>query len=272
MSVVGKNDKFKILINILKDLSPCVLAFSGGVDSTFLAAAAQKAGVEFEAVTVNTPFIAEREINAVKNLVEEMEFKHKELELSLSELDKAAENTPERCYYCKKEVFRKIMDYAGDLKIIEGSNADDISDYRPGRKALEEMNIISPMLEAGLSKTEIRQLSKKMGISTWNKPSLSCLAVQISYQNQITEDRLEKIELAEMLMRRNGFNNFRVRMHGNLARIEIAEEERSKILDLSLMDKLSDRIKKLGFKYVTLDLSAYQSGSMNKEILEDENV
>jgi uncharacterized protein len=269
MSTVSKDDKYKILLKKLKELSPFVIAFSGGVDSTFLTAAAQKAGADFEAVTVNTAFVPDREINEVNKIVKTLGFAHEEIEIGLSELEEALKNEAERCYHCKKVIFSKIKEYAGDKTIVEGSNIDDSSDYRPGRRALKEMDVKSPLLEVGLYKKEIRDLSREMDLSTWDKPSLSCLATRISYNNRITKERLEKIELAEELMRRNGFINFRVRDHNNLARIELGSSDREKILDIELMDKISDRLQKLGFKYVTLDLSEYQSGSMNKEILEE---
>ncbi|MGM0498862.1 MAG: ATP-dependent sacrificial sulfur transferase LarE [Bacillota bacterium] len=268
MSIITTKDKYKLLLDNLKELEPFVIAFSGGVDSTFLTAAAKEAGVEFEAVTVNTPFVPEREIQAVEKLVQELEFKHQQLKIEFNELGKALENKAERCYDCKKIIFNQIIDYAAGKTVIEGSNLDDTGDYRPGRRALKELNVKSPLLAAQLTKKEIRILSKELGLATWNKPSLSCLATRISYGNQITAERLEKIEIAEELLRRNGFHQFRVRDHDNLARIELSETDRKKILDLNLMDKLSDKLQKLGFQYVTLDLSAYQSGSMNKEILE----
>ena len=268
MSTVTTEDKYNLLIDNLKELEPFVIAFSGGVDSTFLAAAAKEADAEFEAVTVNTPFVPEREIKEVAELVQKLDLKHQQIEIELKELEKAVENTAERCYHCKKVIFDQILDYAEDRAVVEGSNLDDTGDYRPGRKALKELGIKSPLLTAQLSKKEIRMLSKELGLVTWNKPSLSCLATRVSYDNQITADRLEKIELAEELLRRNGFQQFRVRDHSNLARIELSEADRKKILDLNLMDKLSDKLQKLGFQYVTLDLSAYKSGSMNKEILE----
>ena len=268
MSTATTEAKYNLLIDNLKELEPFVIAFSGGVDSTFLTAAAQKAGVEFEAVTVNSPFVPDREIKEVENLVRSMDFKHQQMSIELQELKKAADNTAERCYYCKKVIFDKIINYANGKTVIEGSNLDDTGDYRPGRKALKELGIKSPLLKVELTKKEIRMLSKELGLSTWDKPSLSCLATRVSYDNQITAERLEKIELAEELLRRNGFHQFRVRDHNNLARIELSEADREKILDLNLMDKLSDKLQKLGFQYVTLDLSAYKSGSMNKEILE----
>ena len=268
MSTVTTEDKYNLLLENLKELEPFAIAFSGGVDSTFLTAAAKEAGAEFEAVTVNTPFVPDREMREVEKLVQELEFEHQQLEIKLEELDKAVENTAERCYYCKKVIFNQIIDYAAEKTVIEGSNLDDTGDYRPGRKALKELGVKSPLLQAQLSKNEIRMLSKDLGLVTWNKPSMSCLATRVSYDNQITAERLEKIELAEELLRRNGFQQFRVRDHNNLARIELSEADRKKILDLNLMDKLSDKLQKLGFQYVTLDLSAYKSGSMNKEILE----
>ncbi|RCW62333.1 ATP-dependent sacrificial sulfur transferase LarE [Halanaerobium sp. ST460_2HS_T2] len=268
MSTVTTTDKYNLLLESLTELEPLIIAFSGGVDSTFLAAAATKAGVDFEAVTVNTPFVPEREIKEVAELVEKLDLKHQQLEIELRELEKAVENNSDRCYHCKKVIFNKIIDYAAGKTVIEGSNVDDQGDYRPGRKALKELGVKSPMLEAGLTKNEIRELSKKLGLSTWNKPSMSCLATRVSYDDRISADKLEKIEIAEELMHRMGFEQFRVRDHSNLARIELSEADREKILDLKLMDKLSDKLQKLGFQYVTLDLSAYKSGSMNKEILE----
>ena len=271
MDKATTEDKYKLLKNNLNELEPFIIAFSGGVDSTFLTAAAKEAGAEFEAVTVNTSFVPEREIREVKKLVQELEIKYQQLKIELNQLEKALENDAERCYHCKKVIFNQIMDYAAGKKVIEGSNLDDTGDYRPGRRALKELEIESPLLAAQLTKKEIRMLSKDLGLTTWNKPSLSCLATRVSYGNKITAERLEKIEIAEELLRRNGFHQFRVRDHDNLARIELSEADRDKILDLNLMDKLSDKLQKLGFQYVTLDLSAYESGSMNKEILEDEN-
>ena len=268
MSISTTKDKYKLLLDNLKELEPFVIAFSGGVDSTFLTAAAKEAEVEFEAVTVNTPFVPEREIREVEKLVQELDFEHEQIKLALAELEKAVENNAERCYHCKKVIFNQILDYADGKTVVEGSNLDDTGDYRPGRKALKELGVKSPLLQAQLTKKEIRLLSKELKLGTWNKPSLSCLATRISYDNKITADKLEKIELAEELLFREGFHQFRVRDHNNLARIELSEADRNKILDLNLMDKLSDRLKKLGFQYVTLDLSAYKSGSMNKKILE----
>ena len=268
MSTVTTDDKYNLLLDNLKELEPFVVAFSGGVDSTFLTAAAKEAEVEFEAVTVNTPFVPDREIEEVEELVKELDFEHQQIEIELEKLEKAVENTAERCYHCKKVIFEQILDYAENRTVVEGSNLDDTGDYRPGRKALKELRIKSPLLTARLTKKEIRMLSKDLGLVTWDKPNLSCLATRVSYDNKITEERLEKIELAEELLSRNGFRQFRVRDHDNLARIELSKADREKILDLNLMDKLSDKLQKLGFQYVTLDLSAYKSGSMNKEILE----
>ncbi|SFL58854.1 ATP-dependent sacrificial sulfur transferase LarE [Halanaerobium salsuginis] len=271
MSTITKQDKLEVLIESLKELEPFVIAFSGGVDSTFLTAAAQQAEVEFEAVTVSTPFVPELEIEAVNQLVASLGFQHHLLEIEFDKLGEALANTAERCYHCKKVIFSRILAYADGRTVIEGSNLDDTGDYRPGRKALQELGVKSPLLNASLSKKEIRDLSKEMELPTWNKPSLSCLATRVAYNTPITREELEKIDLAEELLRHNGFEHFRVRDHANLARIEIAQAERSKILDLSLMDKISAKLKQLGFRYVTLDLAAYQSGSMNKEIMADQD-
>lgn len=271
MSQLSTKEKYNLLLKKLKKLEPFVIAFSGGVDSTFLAAAAKEAGADFETVTVKTPFVPEREIKETAELVQSLNLKHQILELELSQLKKAVENTPERCYYCKKIIFNQIVESAAGKTVIEGSNLDDQKDYRPGLRALKELGIKSPLFELSLTKDEIRELSKKIELPTWDKASMSCLATRVSYHDQITAEKLEKIEMAEELIYRMGFRQFRVRDHNNLARIELSAADREKILDLNLMDKLSDRLKKLGFQYVSLDLSAYKSGSMNKEILEEKN-
>lgn len=269
MSKVNIGNKYQLLIETLKNIEPFIIAFSGGVDSTFLTAAAKKANIDFETVTVKTPFVTERETKEIKKIVKELNLKHQELKIKLDELEEAVENTADRCYYCKKIIFNHILDYADGKTVIEGSNYDDINDYRPGRKALKELKIKSPLLENKLTKNEIRILSKKIKISTWNKPSHSCLATRISYNSSITKEKLKRIELAEELLYKNGFNQFRVRDHNGLARIELSKNDRKKILDLTLMDELSDKLKKLGFYYVTLDLSVYKTGSMNKVLFEN---
>jgi uncharacterized protein len=152
MSTATTEAKYNLLIDNLKELEPFVIAFSGGVDSTFLVAAAKEAGVEFEAVTVNSPFVPDREIKEVENLVRSMDFKHQQISIELQELKKAADNTAERCYYCKKVIFDKIINYANGKTVIEGSNLDDTGDYRPGRKALKELGIKSPLLKVELTK------------------------------------------------------------------------------------------------------------------------
>lgn len=269
MSILIKNKKYNNLIKNLSKLDSCVIAFSGGVDSTFLAAVVKEAGIEYEALTIDTPFVSKREIEETKKIAEKLDLNHHILKIEISKLDKALKNNSDRCYHCKKLIFNQILDYAGGRNVVEGSNTNDTDDYRPGQKALKELGIKSPLLEASLSKKNIREFSKKMELPTWDKPSMSCLATRISYSNEINKRKLLKIENAEEILYKKGFKQFRVRNHNNIARIELSQADRKKILNLDLMDFFSRKLKELGFKYVTLDLTAYQSGSMNKEILED---
>lgn len=262
-------EKYQRLQEILGGYDNPVIAFSGGVDSTFLTAAARDIGLDFTAVTVKTPFVPAKELNQTRELARKLDAVHHIITMNLSELDEALDNTPERCYYCKNKIFTKIKEYAGKRVVIEGSNQDDTRDYRPGRKALAELGVKSPLLAAGLSKQEIRQLSREMDLSTWDKPSLSCLATRVSYNSKITRDKLRKIEEAEEILAGLGLKQYRVRDHNNLARIEVLPEERKKLFTPELMDDLDQKFKKIGFDFVTLDLAGYKSGSMNNMLEED---
>lgn len=261
--------KYQKLQRILGEYEDPVIAFSGGVDSTFLTAAARDAGLEFTAVTVKTPFVPSQELIQTQELAQKLEIVHHIITMDLSALGEALANTPERCYYCKNKIFAKIKEYAGNRVVIEGSNQDDTRDYRPGRKALAELGIKSPLLKAGLTKQEIRHLSREMELSTWDKPSLPCLATRVSYNSEITLEKLRKIEKAEKILAELGLKQYRVRDHNNLARIEVLPEEREKLFTPELLDQLDNKFKQIGFDFVTLDLAGYKSGSMNNMLEED---
>lgn len=260
--------KYNQLKEILSEIDRPLLAFSGGVDSTFLAGVAVEIGLDLKAITINSPFIPEQEIQEAVELAKSLGIDHEIIEVDFDQLGKALKNSPERCYYCKRMIFSQIKEYAEaeNRKVIEGTNQDDQGDYRPGMKALTELDIKSPLSEVGLKKSEIRELSAKINLPTWNKPSLSCLATRVSYNSEITEDKLARIEAAERYLVELGFKQYRVRDHNNLARIEVLPEEREKLFNLELLDDLNNKIKNLGFDHVTFDLGGYQSGSMNQSL------
>jgi len=260
--------KYNKLKEILSKIEKPLLAFSGGVDSTFLAGVAAELELDLKAITIKSPFIPEDEIQESIELAKTLDIDHEIIEVDFDQFGRALNNSRERCYYCKKMIFSKIKEYAEDENrtVIEGTNQDDQGDYRPGMKALKELKIKSPLLEAGLKKSEIRNLSAKINLLTWDKPSLSCLATRVSYNSEITEEKLARIEAAESYLIELGFKQYRVRDHNNLARIEVLPEERKRLFDLEILDDLNNKIKDLGFDHVTLDLGGYQSGSMNQSL------
>jgi uncharacterized protein len=269
------NEKYDELINYLKSLEKVILAFSGGVDSTFLLRAAKEAlGDNVKAVTIMSPYIPKWEIAEAKDLVKELGVKHEIIEAPI--IDSIKYNPEDRCYLCKTAVFSMIISVAkeqGYNYVIDGTNFDDISDYRPGLRALKELEVKSPLLECKLIKAEIREFSKELNLNTWDKPSYACLLTRIPYGNELKVEDFEKIENAEKFMMSIGFRAIRVRCHGDLARVEVDRNDRSKLFDEELLDLIASKIKECGFKYVTLDLQGYRVGSFNetmaKNIIEE---
>ena len=260
------NDKYINLIHCLKKMERVILAFSGGVDSTFLLKAAKEAlGDNLKAVTIQSPYIPKWEIEEAKQLVAKLGVAFEIVEAPI--IDEIRNNPENRCYLCKKAVFSQIKAIAqreGYLYVMDGTNFDDIGDYRPGLKALQELDIRSPLLECQLSKQEIRSLSKELGLVTWDKPSYACLLTRIPYGDELKEEDFIKIENAETYMMSRGFRAVRVRCHDNLARIEVDKKDKSKLFNEQLLNEISEKFKEFGFRYVTLDLEGYRVGSFNE--------
>jgi uncharacterized protein len=263
---MGTDGKLKKLHFILRRIGSAVIAFSGGVDSVFLAKIANDLmGEKILAITVASQFFPQREKLQAIRMAKKIKIKHLIRNLRLPAI--VMKNTEERCYRCKKTMFSYLSRIArrrGYRCIIEGSNQDDLRDLRPGKRALEELNIRSPLQEAGFTKAEIRSLSRKMGLVTWNKPTFSCLATRIAYRERITRQKLKIIEKTELFLNKLGLRNVRFRLHGDIGRIEVVQD---KILLLyKNRSKIAKKLKLLGVRYVCLDLEGYRSGSMNEAL------
>lgn len=262
--------KFNKLKESIKAFESAVIAYSGGVDSTFLLKVAHDVLEDnVIAVTAKSSTYPEREFNEAKKLAEKIGAKHIVIVSEELDIEGFSKNPTNRCYYCKKELFTKINEIAKENNInyvLDGSNLDDVGDYRPGMIAAKELGVLSPLKLAELTKNDIRQLSKTLGLPTWDKPSFACLSSRVPYGSEITIPKLNMIERAEQFLLDIGFRQVRVRHHGDIARIEVAAEEREKIFSIELMDKISEKLKSIGFKYVTFDLAGYRTGSMNEVI------
>ncbi|MBW9152608.1 ATP-dependent sacrificial sulfur transferase LarE [Clostridium estertheticum] len=264
--------KFQKLKDSIQGLKSVAIAYSGGVDSTFLLkVAADVLGNKVIAITAKSTTYPEREFKEAVKYIGDIGAKHIVIISEELEIEGFAKNPIDRCYFCKKELFSKVRKVADDNNInavLDGSNADDVSDYRPGMKAANELKVISPLKDAGLTKDNIRELSKRLGLPTWNKPAFACLSSRFPYGNEITVEKLSMVEKAEQFLLDLGFRQIRVRHHGDIARVEVNAQERNKFFSAEMMDKVANELKSIGFKYVTLDLLGYRTGSMN-EVLSD---
>lgn len=260
--------KLEELKKNLKTLNSVAVAFSSGVDSTFLLKVAHEVlGDQVIAVTVQSRLFPKRELEEARRFCEREGIRHIICPVKELEIEGFRQNPPDRCYLCKKELFRQIQQIAENNRIsyvVEGSNLDDDSDYRPGRRAIAELGIRSPLHEAGLTKQEIRVLSKEMGLLTWEKPSFACLASRFAYGEEITEEKLRMVDKAEGELSRMGFRQFRVRIHGTMARIEMLPEDFDRLMKQQNRERIVADFREYGFTYVTMDLAGYRRGSMNE--------
>jgi uncharacterized protein len=262
-------DKYEKLKTIIADSVKAAVAYSGGVDSTLLAKVAFDVLKENSiAITLVSPMNAQSEMKDARDLAKEIGITHYMINDDEIE-DEVLANSVNRCYFCKKIEFGRIIEKAAKVGVnvvFDGSNMDDMSDYRPGLQALSELKVISPLRMAGLTKSDIRELSHQLGLRSWNKPALACLGSRIPYGERITIEKLTKIDKSEDYLRSLGFVQFRVRSHEKMARIEVSPEERSKLFDGNLLDKISKQLKAYGYQYVCMELEGYITGSLNRVI------
>jgi pyridinium-3,5-biscarboxylic acid mononucleotide sulfurtransferase len=261
-------DKESRLVEILQGLKSVVVGFSGGVDSTYLAHMANKVlGKQALCVTAISASVPSLQLRDTIEIVKQFGLNHRIINSGEMENPEYLQNSPDRCYFCKSDLFSRLQILArqdGYAAVLDGTNYDDLGDYRPGRRAAGEFTVRSPLLEAKMTKLDIRTLSRQEGLPTWDKPALPCLASRIPYGNAITPEKLSVVDRGENILRGFGFRIFRVRHHGEMVRLEIAPQELSKALNMTMAEILVKEFKALGFKYVTLDLEGYRSGALNE--------
>jgi pyridinium-3,5-biscarboxylic acid mononucleotide sulfurtransferase len=265
MNLTTKEERLR---EIFRELDSVIVAYSGGVDSSYVAYVANaELGPRAVCITGQSASLPEYQRAEIDQVVKKFGFQHEIIQTEELENPGYRANNPDRCFFCKDELYTKLESVArtrGIKSIVDGSTVDDLGDYRPGRRAASQHAVRSPLIEAGLTKIEVRELSRQVTLPTWDKPASPCLSSRIAYGTTVTIERLSKVDRGEEILREFGFREFRVRHHDQLVRIEIAPAEMDRVLRKDLIAELARRFRELGFKYVTLDLEGFRSGSMNE--------